>query len=64
MNNVMVCSHCPIPSLIKKMANMELCGGVYTAQVQASIQIPTGFYANILVSVSVSVSDSVNAIDW
>ena len=60
----MTCSHCPTTRRIektdKKVACIELCGGVDTAQRQASTQLPTGFYANLLVSVSVSVDVSVS----
>ena len=60
-DEVMVCSHFPIPI---KMGCFELHRGVHTAQTQRSTPIPIGFCANlsassVSVSVSVSVSDSV-----
>ena len=53
----MVCSRCPTPKTIKgltKMGCIELCGGVHTAQRQTPIQIPTGFYISVFVSLLVS----------
>ena len=54
-----VCSHCSTSRLIK-MGCIKLCGGVHTTQGLTPIKIPIGFCANLLVSVSVSVSGSAN----
>ena len=48
----MVCAHCPTPRPIK-MAYIELCRGVHTAQRQILSTI--GFFANLSVSAAVSV---------
>ena len=42
------------------MTRKELCGSVHTVKRQMPTQIPIGFYADLLVSVSVSVSVSGN----
>ena len=43
-----------------KMAYVELCGGVYTLRTQRALEIPLGSLHMLWISVSVSVSSSVN----
>ena len=47
---LIVCSHSPIPRQIR-MACIESCGCVQTAQRQTSTQILTAFCVNLLVSI-------------
>ena len=42
------------------MTSTEFCGGVHTAQSQRPMQISIGFVHILMVSVSVSLLDSVN----
>ena len=60
---LMVFSQClkPIPIMRPMNNSIELFGGVHTAQRQTATQIPIGLGANLSVTVSFSVSGSVNA---
>ena len=61
----MVCSQCPIPTpiqmIVKKIACVEFCGCYHNAQRRTSTVIAIGVCTHVMVSVSVSMSDSVNA---